>query len=209
MKMSSHSPKCLLFLFYVVFFFSFWQSYFLKPNPCLSFPWFSLALGFKLLTGGSSAPSSLKQQQEGHREQVQQATEAGSGHGRASDSVVVWRVGVQSRSAPRTLTTYTHPASRAADVITWKREMENTLLTKSWNTYLKTREGDQFFFFFCKEKCHLQLFLIPSHFSGCNWVCVTFMNGINVLIKPFIRSILSSNLRPHWLKGIRPPKYEK
>lgn len=125
MKMSSHSTNVSFIYFFNVFFVGFffcWQSYFLKLNPRLSFPWFSPAFDFKLSTEGGGGPSSLKQQQKGHREQEQQATEAGLERGRASDSVVVRRVGIQSWSATRTLATYTHTASRAADVITWKRE---------------------------------------------------------------------------------------
>lgn len=68
-------------------------------------------------------PSSLKQQDE-QREQKQEATETSLTHGGTCDSVIVWRVGVQSRSAARTLTTHAHPTSWPADVVTWGKSSE-------------------------------------------------------------------------------------
>lgn len=118
--MSIRTPKCLFY--FTFFFFLFLAKSFcgLPPNkPTVSLcSFFSLYLFFlavkALIRGG---PSSLKQQ--GGQQEQQQMTDAGLGGDPASNWAVVRCVGIESGSAPTTLTTNTHPTSWAANVITW------------------------------------------------------------------------------------------
>lgn len=96
-----------------------------QPHPSVTIQWFHLALHVSL-TEGIGGQSSLKQQ-DGRWEQEQEAAEAGLRRGPAPDSVVVWRVGEQSRPVPGTMASHAHPAARAADVIAWGR-------SERWNT---------------------------------------------------------------------------
>lgn len=122
--------------------------------------------------------SSLKQldgcwQQEQQATEATEATESTRCCSCTSDSGVVKRVGIQSRSPPRTLTSCTHPAPWAADVITCshERQADRELLLKQicivlcaitwklganiWGSYL--HPGNP-------HRCP------PGHFStGCSW----------------------------------------
>lgn len=121
--------------------------------------------------------SSLKQL-DSCWQQEQEATESTRSCGCTSDSVVVERVGIQSRSPPRTLTSCTHPAPWAADVITCshERQADRQLLLKQicmvlcaiiwklsadiWRSYL--HPGNP-------HRCH------PVHFSiGCSWSSIAW-----------------------------------
>lgn len=94
MKTSLHSPQMSPF-------YSFLANSHLPPATTLFFVLPMVPLQLHSLPEGIQ--SSLKQQDSSWQEQWE-AAEATLGRGCTSDSVVVWRIGVQSGSVPRTLT---------------------------------------------------------------------------------------------------------
>lgn len=97
------------------------------PNPFSVRPVVQPSSRLWRLRIGASGGASPLEQQGGDREEQQQEAALRSGCC-ASDPVVVWREGVQSRPVARTLTPCAHSASRAADVVTWGNGLKTEVL---------------------------------------------------------------------------------